>query len=176
MPVISETLLDFVLQYGELASHWGLNKTEAQIHGLLFVSEQPLNAEDMVEVLSVGRSHVSQSLKELQQWGIIRPVHIRGDRREHYESMKDVWELFRTVVSEQKRREIDPVLRMLETSSAHLEKEGKKADHARQQILDMLDFFKIMTSWYERMKGMPLPMVKSFLKMGSKAMGLAGKG
>src|SRR6185295_6243268 len=137
--LLSSTLEKFVLRYGELASHWGLNKTEAQIHGLLFISEKPLTAEEITAALSVARSNVSTSLKELQQWGHVKTVHVLGDRREHYESVKDVWELFRIVVNEQKRREIDPVVRMLDETVSALEKEGKHSDHAKEQVSEMLE-------------------------------------
>jgi len=166
---ISQSLLNFVLRYGELASHWGLNKTEAQIHGLLFVSDRPLTADEITKTLSVARSNVSSSLKELQQWGIVRTVHTVGDRRDHFESVKDVWELFKTFVDEQKRREIDPVVRMLETTQAQLESEGGTGAHAKDQVTEMLEFFRVMVSWYQEMKGLPLPVIKNFLKLGSKA-------
>src|SRR5258706_2263673 len=171
---LSATLQKFVLQYGEMASHWGLNKTEAQIHGLLFISEKPLTAEEITSTLSVARSNVSNSLKELQQWGHVKTVHVMGDRREHYESVKDVWELFRIVVNEQKRREIDPVVRMLEETVSTLEADGKKGGHAKEQLSEMLEFFKLMTSWYEEMTGVPLPIIKNFLKLGSKAIKALG--
>jgi len=175
MTELSPILQQFVLQFGELASHWGLNKTEAQIHGLLFISEKPLTAEDITKTLSVARSNVSNSLKELQQWGIVKTVHVLGDRREHYESLKDVWVLFHTVVNEQKRREIEPVVRMLESASSALDKEGKKGtQHAKHQINEMADFFNVMISWYEDMRKLPLPVVKNFLKLGSKATKILG--
>lgn len=168
LPTVTQTQLEFVLQYGELASHWGLNKTESQIHGLLFTSEQPLNAEEIGKTLSVGRSHVGQSIKELLSWGLIRPMHRRGDRSEYYEAKKDVWELFRIAVNEQKRREIDPVVRMLDKFAMDLRDEGPKGAHAQKQVAAMLDFFKALTTWYEQMNKLPVPVIKTFLKTGSK--------
>src|SRR5881296_3607770 len=87
----------FVLHWGEMGTRWGINRTVAQIHALLFISPKPLNAEEIAALLGVARSNVSTSLKELQGWGIIRLVHVLGDRRDHYESMKHVWEMFRVV-------------------------------------------------------------------------------
>ena len=124
--------------------------------------------------LNVARSNVSNSIYELNQWGLIRTVHVMGDRREHYESLKDVWETFRNAVNEQKRREIDPVYRMLDETVHKLETDGKGHDHAKKQINDMLEFFKIMSSWYDDMKGIPLPVVKNFLKLGSKVIKMLG--
>src|SRR5438270_7203126 len=110
MPHLTPTMTRFVLHWGEMGTRWGVNRTVAQIHALLFVSPKPLTAEEIAETLSVARSNVSTSLKELQGWGIIRIVHAMGDRRDHFESIKDVWELYRQVMDERKRREIDPTL------------------------------------------------------------------
>src|SRR5688572_31282026 len=95
----------FILHWGEMGARWGINRTVAQIHALLFLSPKPLNAEEIAEALTVARSNVSTSLRELQGWGIIRVVHVMGDRRDHFERVKDVWELFRLVLDERKRRE-----------------------------------------------------------------------
>src|SRR5271170_4094099 len=103
----------FVLHWGEMGTRWGINRTVAQIHALLFLSSKPLHAEEIAHTLTVARSNVSSSLRELQGWGIVRVVHVLGDRRDHFESLKDVWEIFRIVSEERKRREIDPTLRVL---------------------------------------------------------------
>src|ERR1700748_2142446 len=103
----------FILHWGEMGTKWGINRTVAQIHALLYISPKPLHAEEIVEILNVARSNVSTSLKELQGWGIVKMVHVLGDKRDHFESMKDVWEMFRIVLDERKRREIDPTVAML---------------------------------------------------------------
>src|SRR5689334_25059566 len=103
----------FILHWGEMGTRWGINRTVAQIHALLFLSPKPLNAEEIAETLGVARSNVSNSLKELQGWGIVRVVHVMGDRRDHFESLKDVWEMFRTITDERKKRETDPTLGIL---------------------------------------------------------------
>src|SRR5271169_4724266 len=103
----------FILHWGEMGARWGINRTVAQIHALLYLSPQPLHAEEIALTLSVARSNVSSSLRELQGWGIVRVTHQLGDRRDHFETFKDVWEIFRTVAEERKRREIDPTLRVL---------------------------------------------------------------
>src|SRR5438309_7874857 len=104
----------FVLHWGEMGTRWGINRTVAQIHALLFISPKPLHAEEIAETLNVARSNVSNSLRELQGWRIVKLVHVLGDKRDHFESMKDVWEMFRVVLDERKRREIDPTVAMLE--------------------------------------------------------------
>jgi len=103
----------FILHWGEMGTRWGINRTVAQIHALLYLAPRPLNAEDIASTLSVARSNVSTSLKELQGWRIVKLVHVLGDKRDHFESLKDPWELFRMVLDERKRREIDPTLHVL---------------------------------------------------------------
>src|SRR5437870_7209540 len=103
----------FILHWGEMGTRWGINRTVAQVHALLFLSPQPLPADEISDTLAVARSNVSTSLRELQGWRIVRVVHVLGDRRDHFESIKDVWEIFRIVPEERKRREIDPLLNVL---------------------------------------------------------------
>src|SRR4030081_3423720 len=100
----------FVLHWGEMGTRWGINRTVAQIHALLFISEKPLPAEEIADTLGIARSNVSTSLRELQNWRIVRVVHILGDRRDHFESMKDVFAMFRVIAHERKQREIDPTV------------------------------------------------------------------
>src|SRR5436189_3709654 len=104
MNVLSPVQQKFVLHWGEMGARWGINRTVAQIHALLFISSKPLNAEDITAALDVARSNVSTSLRELQNWRIIKIVHVLGDRRDYFESMKDVWEMFRVVLDERKKR------------------------------------------------------------------------
>src|ERR1700689_25563 len=98
----------YILHWGEMGTRWGINRTVAQIHALLYLSPGALPAEEIAETLSVARSNVSTAIRELEGWGIVRAVHVLGDRREHYESMKDVWEMFRLVVEQRKRGEVHP--------------------------------------------------------------------
>ena len=118
MEALSPVATKFILHWGEMATRWGINRTVAQIHALLFLSPRPLNAEEIADALSVARSNVSTSLRELQGWGIVRVVHVLGDRRDHFESLKDVWEMFRIVVEERTKREADPTLAMLRQAVA----------------------------------------------------------
>src|SRR5689334_11939787 len=113
MKKLSPVQQKFILHWGEMGTRWGINRTVAQVHALLYISPAPLNADDIVGTLNVARSNVSTSLKELQGWGIVKLVHVIGDKRDHFESLKDVWELFRIVMDERKKREFDPTLRML---------------------------------------------------------------
>ena len=118
-----------------MGTRWGINRTVAQVHALLFISEKPLAADEIVETLSVARSNISTSLKELQGWGIVRVVHVLGDRRDHFESIRDVWEMFRVIVEERKRREIDPTLLLLRECVAQAEKPGAAGNATTKQRL-----------------------------------------
>src|SRR5580693_8258054 len=124
----------FILHWGEMGTRWGINRTVAQIHALLYISPKPLHAEEIVEALSVARSNVSTSLKELQGWGIVKMVHVLGDKRDHFESMKDVWEMFRVVLDERKRREIDPTLGMLRECIAEIGDQNEKDAHTKERL------------------------------------------
>src|SRR6266849_697321 len=108
----------FILHWGEMGTRWGINRTVAQIHALLYLSAEPLHAEEIARLLSVARSNVSSSLRELQGWGIVRIAHVLGDRRDHFESLKDVWQMFQIIVEERKRREVDPTIAMLKGGEA----------------------------------------------------------
>src|SRR5687768_8042397 len=116
----------FILHWGEMGTRWGINRTVAQVHALLFLSERPLQAEEITDTLAVARSNVSGSLRELQGWGIVKMVHVLGDRRDHFESMKDPWEMFRVVLDERKKREIDPTLAMLREVLEEMKAKGSK--------------------------------------------------
>src|SRR2546427_375493 len=121
----------FILHWGEMSTRWGINRTVAQIHALLYISPQPLHAEEIADTLNVARSNVSTSLRELQGWRIVKLVHVLGDKRDHFETMKDVWEMFRIVMDERKRREIDPTIALLEECLAEVRQENDKHTEER---------------------------------------------
>ena len=158
----------FVVHWGEMGSRWGINRTVAQIHALLYLYPKPLNAEEITETLSVARSNVSNSLRELQGWGIVKVVHVLGDRRDHFESMKDVWEMFRIIVEERKRREIDPTLAMLRDCVATAEQGGAAEAQTRERLANMQEYFETMTIWYDALNKLSTDGIRRFIKMGSK--------
>ncbi|MGA2230649.1 MAG: GbsR/MarR family transcriptional regulator [Tepidisphaeraceae bacterium] len=164
----------FILHWGEMGARWGINRTVAQIHALLYLSPTPLTAEEIAETLGVARSNVSTSLRELQGWGIVRIVHVLRDRRDHFESMKDVWEMFRVILDQRKKRETDPTLALLRECVAEARGPGADA-YTRQRLADMLEFFELMTKWYDDTRGMSCPAVIKFVKLGSKVSKLLGK-
>src|SRR5690348_4225453 len=148
MSPLTTTQQKFILHWGEMGTRWGINRTVAQIHALLFIAPKPLHAEEIAETLSVARSNVSTSLKELQGWGIVKLVHVMGDKRDHFESMKDVWEMFRVVLDERKRREIDPTLNMLRSSIAEAEQDKSSDPYTQERLRALAEFFETTTAWY----------------------------
>src|SRR5580658_10874073 len=166
----------FILHWGEMGTRWGINRTVAQVHALLFISPRPLNADDIVDALSVARSNVSTSLKELQSWGIVKMVHVMGDKRDHFESIKEVWELFRVVLNERKRREIDPTTQMLNECIAEAEKDKAADTYTRDRLRDLRDFFETTSSWYAQISKWPTKTTVKFLKLGDKVAKVLGLG
>ena len=123
----------FVAHFGEMGSKWGINRTVGQIYALIFLSERALNADEIAELLEFSRSNVSMGLKELQAWRLVRLRHQAGDRREYFEAPSDVWEIFRVLAEERRRREIEPTLSMLR--NALLESPTSDAErHAQERM------------------------------------------
>ena len=158
----------FILHWGEMGAKWGINRTVAQVHALLYLSPEALNAEEIAEALSVARSNVSTSLKELQAWRIIKVVHVLGDRRDHFESLKDVWEMFRIILDERKKRESDPTLELLRELAAEAKKTGAADAVTRERLGAMLDFFETMSGWYDSTRMLSVSAMIKFVKMGGK--------
>ncbi|HSA91942.1 MAG TPA: MarR family transcriptional regulator [Terriglobales bacterium] len=169
MALLTPVTRKFVVHWGEMGTRWGINRTVAQVHALLWVSPRPLHAEEITEALSVSRSNVSTSLRELQAWGIVRVVHVLGDRRDHFETMKDVWEMFQVIVDERKRREIDPTVQILRECVTEAEAAGSGEAHARKRLSDMLDFCETITNWYDTLRRMPTTAMARFLKSAGSA-------
>src|SRR6476661_9270405 len=156
---LSPVTQKFILHWGEMGARWGINRTVAQIHALLYLSPRPMHAEEIASTLGVARSNVSTSLRELQGWGIVRVAHLLGDRRDHFESLKDVWEMFRIIVDERKKREADPTLATLREAVADTRKPGAADAYTRERLADMLQFFELMSGWAEQTRKLPTPAV-----------------
>jgi DNA-binding transcriptional regulator GbsR (MarR family) len=159
-----------------MGTRWGINRTVAQIHALLFISPKPLDAEEIVQALGVARSNVSNSLKELQGWGIVKRVHVMGDSRDHFESMKDVWEMFRLVLDERKKREIDPTERLLRECIAEAEQDKETDKYTEQKLRELAEFFDTTTAWYGQIRQWPTGALAKFVKAGDKIRKLLGIG
>ncbi len=176
MPKLSKVQQKFILHWGEMGIRWGINRTVAQIHALLFISPNPINAEDIAGTLNVARSNVSNSLKELQGWGIIKRVHVLDDSRDHFESMKDVWEMFRVVLDERKKREIDPTVALLRDCVAEAHKDKETDEYTEQKLKELADFFDVTTAWYGQIRQWPTGALTKFVKAGDKIRKLLGIG
>lgn len=164
----------FVLHWGEMGSRWGINRTVAQIHALLFISPKPVNADEIAETLSVARSNVSTSLRELQGWGIVQVVPMLGERKDHFSTQTDVWEMFLIVLDERKKREIDPTLTVLRECVMEAQDGGEQEAHTHERLSELLDLVESMSGWYGQVRMMPKPMLTRFLKMGTKLKKLIG--
>ena len=164
----------FVLHWGEMGLRWGVNRTVAQIHAMLFLSQRPMHAEEIQELLTVARSNVSNSLKDLQSWGIVKRVHVLADRRDHFEAMKDVWEMFRIVVEERKKREIDPTLVVLRECVVEAHKDKSTAAYSIARLEEMLGFFETTTRGYDQVKSWPLTTLTKLAGMGDRLRKLLG--
>lgn len=159
----------YILHWGEMGTRWGVNRTVSQIHALLYLSPTPLAAEEITETLSVARSNVSTSLKELQNWGLIRVTHVMGDRRDHFESIKDVWEMLLIIMEQRKRREIDPTLTMLRECVLESEDSKDATDpEVKARIKRVLEFLETLSTWHDQMSKLPKSTLVSLMKMGSK--------
>ncbi len=172
---LTPTTEKFILHWGEMGSRWGVNRTVAQIHALLYLAEQPLNAETISETLGVARSNVSTSLKELQAWNLVKIVHTIGDRRDYFSSHKDVWDIFFVIIEERKRRELDPTLTVLRDCVLEGESDKATSDTVKTRINDTLLFLEQITGWYEQIRKLDPKTLSKLMKLGSKIQTLLGK-
>ncbi len=166
----------FVLHWGEMGQAWGINRTMAQVHALLFVSPEALDAEGISRLLDVSRSNVSTSLKELITWGVVRRVHIIGDRRDRFEALKDVMETFRVIMAERKRREMDPTIALLEHCVEEVKSGGPAEEYTREQLEKMLEFTRMVTIWYSQIDRLPTAALHRLFKGGANLAKLFGPG
>ncbi len=165
---LSPAVQKFILHWGEMGTRWGVNRTVAQVHALLFLSPKPLNAEEISKTLSVARSNVSTSLRELMGWRIVRVAPAFGDRRQHFESMKDPWEMFSVILEERKKRELDPTVAVVRECLAETERTGPADAYARQRMNEMLEFIGTMSGLYEEFSHLPPVATKHLLKLRGK--------
>ncbi len=163
---LTDVARQFVVHWGEMGSAWGVNRTVSQIHALLFFHGKPLHAEEIAETLGVARSNVSNSLKELMNWKLIRTTQILGDRRDYFETSKDVWELFRTVVRERKEREFDPTTRMLQRLVQQADFENEAPD-AQDRVRETLRLMEALGSWSDEMLRLSPSTLEKVLRMGA---------
>jgi DNA-binding transcriptional regulator GbsR (MarR family) len=155
----------YILHWGEMGTRWGINRTVAQVHALLFLSARPMTAEEISRTLSVARSNVSTSLRELQGWRIVRGVSVFGDRRQHFESMKDLWEMFRVILEERKKREFDPTIEVVRECVAEARKSSANDAYARERMEEMLEFIVLMSALFEEFRNLSPAAMKRVVKL-----------
>jgi len=160
-----------------MGDRWGVNRSVSQIHGLLYLSEKPMTAEDIAETLGMARSNVSNSLKELLGWDLIRRVPVLGDRRDHFEAESDIWEVAARIAAGRKQREFDPALAALRACVSDAAADPDLSKVAAKRLKDMLTFTELVDRWYVQMLGVPRPRLVALIKLGEKIVSLlpAGK-
>ena len=158
----------YVLHWGEMGTRWGTNRTVAQIQALLYLSPKPLRADEIVDLLSVARSNVSTSIRELQSYQLVRMTHVLGDRRDYFESLHEVWELFRVIIEQRKQRELNPTLVMLKSCAADVDLEEETDALTKERIHNMLEFVASTSAWYEEVSDIPTSTLTKIMKLGKR--------
>jgi DNA-binding transcriptional regulator GbsR (MarR family) len=171
----------FVLHWGEMGAVWGVNRSIGQIHALLYLSDQPLTAEDIADALGLARSNVSNSVKELLQWNLIKRQPVLGDRRDFYVAETDLWEMVARIAEGRKTRELDPTISILRTCKAESDTDRFMSRTAKERIDSMLTFVEMIDRWSQDMRRIPRTKLTALIKLGSTILrfvptrGTAGK-
>ena len=156
----------FIMHFGEMGSRWGMNRTVSQIYALLMVSQEPLNADQIVEALGISRSNVSMGLKELQSWNLLRQHNVPGDRKDYYGTPDDIWEVTRTLIEERRKREIDPTLSMLRNLLMKPPVDDAE-EYAHQQFAEIHDMIELVTGWSNDMQRLSSDSLAQLMKLGA---------
>lgn len=164
----------YILHWGEMGTRWGVNRSVAQIHALLYLAGRPITAEEISETLGLARSNVSTSIHELQGWDLVRVTHIMGDRRDHFEAFTDLWVMLTTVVEERKKREIDPTLTMLRQSVLEAENDTETPTEIKERISNMLTFIETLSSWHQQVQSLPKSTLVKLMKLGARVAKFVG--
>lgn len=158
----------YIVHWGEMGSRWGMNRSVAQIHALLYLADDGLNADEIAETLEIARSNVSVGLKELLAWELVSVAHVLGDRRDFFRAQHDPWEVIRVIIDGRKRREIDPTLAVLHECVALLARDGETPAHVRERITGQLEFLVTVTDWYDAVKTLPRKTLLKMLRLGHR--------
>ena len=173
---LPETVERFILHWGDMGGSWGVNRSVSQIHALLYLSERPLTAEDIAETLGLARSNVSNSIRELMAWDLIRRVPVKGDRRDHFEAESDVWEIAMRIAAVRKEREIDPAVDALRSCVDGADRDTKLHPVAAKRLKDMLTFIETVDRWYAQMLTVPRPKLAAMIRLGTRIVSLLPMG
>lgn len=158
----------FILHWGEMGTQWGVNRSVAQVHALLYLADRPLHAEEICHKLGLARSNVSNGLKELQGYGIVRRVHVENDRRDHFTADTDLWDMLMKISAERKRREIDPTIQLLGELAESLEGRAHVPAHVRERIGEMHGFLDKLGAWYDDVRRLPRSTLVTLMKLGGR--------
>jgi DNA-binding transcriptional regulator GbsR (MarR family) len=158
----------YIVHWGEMGSRWGLNRSVAQIHALLYLSPQPVHADEIAETLGIARSNVSVGLKELVAWELVHVSHTLGDRRDFFIAQQDPWEVIRVIVEGRKRREIDPTIHFLRECATALETDTETPPLVKERITGQLEFLETLTTWYDSIKGLPRRTLLKMMRLGQR--------
>ncbi len=172
---LSPAVKKYVLHWGEMGTRWGTNRTVAQIQALLYLSPEPLRADQICDLLSVARSNVSTSIRELQSYGLVRMTQLLGDRRDYFESIHDVWDLFRVIIEQRKQRELNPTLSMLRICAEEVKLEKDTNTVTKERIHNMLNFVETTSSWYDDIRDIPTSTLTKLMKLGKRITKLVKK-
>jgi DNA-binding transcriptional regulator GbsR (MarR family) len=167
-PKLPRAVERFILHWGDMGGQWGVNRSVAQIHALLYLSDRPLTAEEIAETLGMARSNVSNSLKELTGWKLVRRVPVLGDRRDHFEAETDLWQMVTRIAQGRKEREIDPAAAALRACRAEAEGDPAVSPVAKKRLAEMEAFVATLSRWYDQMLGVPAPKIMALIRMGSR--------
>ncbi len=165
---LSPAMERYILHWGEMGSRWGVNRSIAQIHALLYLWDEPLPADVIAESLFIARSNVSNSLKELQGLGLIERRHVMGDRRDHFSAVTDTWQMLLRIAEARKHREIDPTVEVLRACVAEATEDGATPPRVLARMERMLRFVVMLSDWYEQMRALPQKTLLRLMSMGSR--------
>lgn len=171
---LTPTMHRCVLHWGEMAGRWGISRSVAQIHALLFLAPDPLTADEIAETLAIARSNVSVSIRELQSWDLVSITHVLGDRRDYFQARKDIWEVLTVIMDGRKKREIDPTLQVLRECMAESKRDHETPEAVKERIGSMLEFVEELSGWYEQIRSMPRGTLLKLMRMGTRVAKVVG--
>tara|TARA_Y100001970_G_C14129495_1_gene800853 strand:- start:388 stop:912 length:525 start_codon:yes stop_codon:yes gene_type:complete len=172
---ITPTINKYIHHWGEMGIRWGTNRSVAQIQALLYLSPKPLTNVEISELLNISKSTVSTNLRELQNYGLVVMKHLEKDREDYFESIHDVWELFRVIIEKRKEKELSPTLKMLKECSIEIEIEDEAEQITRERIHNMLSFVDSINDWYEKIRSISNSTLRKIMKLGNAITSLVGK-
>lgn len=165
----------FVLHWGEMGARWGVNRSVAQIHALLYLSPHPLPADEISQTLNIARSNVSTSIRELQSYELISVTHVLGDRRDHFKAEENPWEIMLRIAEGRKKREIDPLLTMLRNCAIEADQDAETTPEVKGRIVAMQSFVEDLSSWYDQVRRLPRPTLQAVVRLGARIAALIGR-